>query len=468
MRRKKEPLILQDVEIVEIGAEGNSIAKIDNKILFVPSAIPGDIVDVQIIKNKKNYFEGRIISIKHKSKIRIEPVCAHFGLCGGCKWQHLPYEEQLKWKEKQVIENIKRIGKISSIKVNPIIPSPDVYYYRNKLEYTFSDNKWLTKQQIESPNYYKEPGAGFHVPNMFDKIIDIDKCYLQDDFSNTVRNSLKNFLIKNKLPFFDLRTKKGLIGNLIIRNTLCGEWMVIVVFGTNEEKEKQLMIMDYLKNNFPQINSLNYIINTKLNDSINDLDVFCYLGKPYIIEEIDNLKFRIGPKSFFQTNSKQALAMYKIVRQMAHVDENSIVYDLYTGTGTIANFVAPFVKKVIGIEYVPEAINDANINSAFNNITNTTFIVGDVKEVINAEFINNHGHPDVVITDPPRSGMHPSVVKKIIEILPKRIVYVSCNPATQARDLSLLSDKYIVEEMQPLDMFPHTHHIENIVKLALK
>lgn len=467
MSRKKSLPFFENIEITDLAAEGNAIARIENKVLFVPQAIPGDIIDVQITRKKSSFMEGRMVSLKKPSSLRIEPFCEHFGVCGGCKWQHLPYEEQLKWKQKQVEDSLQRIGHVEIGKTNPILPSENTRFYRNKLEYTFSENRWLPKEMLDGENFVREPGAGFHIPGMFDKVLDINYCYHQTDPSNEFRLALRKFLLDNNLSFFHLRNKEGLLRNLIIRNTSIGEWMLVVAFGSDNQNEIT-QVMDFLSKQFPNITSLMYVINTKMNDTINDLDVQLFAGRDHIIEEMEGLKFKIGPKSFFQTNSLQAYHLYEKTRRMAGLTGNEIVYDLYTGTGTIANFVAKQAKKVIGIEYVPEAIEDAKENSKLNNISNTTFFAGDMKDVLTADFIATHGTPDVIITDPPRAGMHPDVVKAILFASPNKIIYVSCNPATQARDLQLLSEKYIVAEIQPVDMFPHTHHVENVACLVKK
>ena len=465
---KHKPLpVLQDIEIIDIAAEGNSIAKIENKVLFVPQGIPGDIVDVQLTRKRTSYMEGYIVTLKKPSPMRIEPFCSHFGVCGGCKWQHLPYSEQLKWKQKQVTDSFQRIGKVEIEKLHTIIPSENTRYYRNKLEYTFSDNRWLPKELITGDNYVREPGAGFHIPGMFDKVLDIDYCYHQPDPSNDFRLALKQFALEQNLSFFHLRNKEGLLRNLIIRNTSTGEWMLIIAFGSENQSEIDL-VMEFMASKFPLVTSLMYVINTKLNDTINDLEIKLYRGRDHIIEEMEGLKFKIGPKSFYQTNSQQAYQLYSVARKFANLKGNEIVYDLYTGTGTIANFAAHQSKKVIGIEYVADAIVDAKENSQINNIANTKFYAGDMKDILNQQFIDEHGRPDVIITDPPRAGMHQSVIEAILYASPEKIVYVSCNPATQARDIQLLSEQYLVTEVQPVDMFPHTHHVENVALLIKK
>jgi 23S rRNA (uracil1939-C5)-methyltransferase len=463
---KKKPLpILENIEITDIAAEGNAIARVNNKVLFVPMAIPGDIIDVQLTRKRTSYMEGYIVNIKKPSSLRIKPFCEHFGLCGGCKWQHLPYEEQLKWKQKEVINNLKRIAKVEIGKINDILPSENTQFYRNKLEYTFSDNRWLDKEQIEGEAFIREPGAGFHIPGKFDKVLDINYCYHQPDPSNEIRLALKDFALQNNLEFFNLKTKQGFIRNLIIRNTNMGEWMVIVCFG-REDKNDINGVLEFLAATFPFLQSLMYVVNTKQNDTINDLEVNLFKGRDYIIEEMESLKFKVGPKSFYQPNSLQAHKLYNVVRLMAKLSGTEMVYDLYTGTGTIANFLAKDAIKIIGIEYVNEAIEDARENSRLNTIKNTDFFAGDIKDILTRQFIDENKNPDVIITDPPRSGMHALVIDSILYAQPSRIVYVSCNSATQARDIALLYDKYHVIEIQPVDMFPHTHHVENVALLV--
>jgi 23S rRNA (uracil1939-C5)-methyltransferase len=466
MGRKKVLPILENIEITDIAAEGNSIARVDNKVLFVPQCIPGDIVDVKLTKKRTSYMEGYVVAIKKKSPLRIEPFCKHFGICGGCKWQHLPYPEQLKWKQKHVVDSFQRIAKVEIEKTNQILPSENTTFYRNKLEYTFSDNRWLPKELITGEEFIKEPGLGFHIPGMFDKVLDIEYCYHQPEPSNKIRLAIKNFALENNIDFFNLRSKEGMLRNIIIRNTNIGEWMVIVAFAKNEKSIIE-NTLSFLKNKFPEITSLMYVVNDKANDTINDLEIKLFSGRDYIVEEMEGLKFIIGPKSFFQTNSNQAYRLYSIARNFANLTGKEIVYDLYTGTGTIANFVSKQSQKVIGIEFVPEAIEDAIKNSQVNKINNTSFFADDLKDILNENFINEHGKPEVIITDPPRAGMHPSVIKSILQACPHRIVYVSCNPATQARDIALLSEKYYVAEIQPVDMFPHTHHVENVALLKL-
>lgn len=465
MGRRRELPFLEKVTITDIGSEGNALARVANLVVFVPMLIPGDIVDIQVTRKRKKYLEGIVVRFHEYSPYRIVPRCKHFGVCGGCKWQHLPYSLQLKYKEKQVRDNLIRIGKVAQPLIHPIIGSPAEYLYRNKLEFTFSDKRWLTREEVNSENRYEREGAlGFHIPGLFDKVLDIEECHLQPDPSNLIRNAVKKYAIDNGLEFFNLREQTGFLRNLIIRNTLKGELMVIVVF-FSEDSEKRLGLLDFLASEFREITSLLYVINSKRNDSLNDQEPVLYKGSGYLIEEMENLKFRIGPKSFYQTNTLQALQLYRIARDFASLKGDEIVYDLYTGTGTIANFIAGNAARVIGIEYVEEAIDDARINSEINGIKNTVFFAGDMREVLTGSFLEANGSPDVIITDPPRAGMHEDVVKIIIKSDPSRIVYISCNPATQARDIQQLSEKYEVVSVQPVDMFPHTHHVENIVLL---
>lgn len=430
--------------------------------------IPGDVVDLQIIRKRKKYLEGKVIRFHEYSPERIKPRCKHFGVCGGCKWQHLPYELQLRYKEKQVRDNLTRIGKIELPVINPIIGSEEEYLYRNKLEYTFSNKRWLTKEEVDSDTEFENEGAlGFHIPGLFDKVLDITECHLQPEPSNSIRNAVKKFAVENKLDFYDLREQKGFLRNIIIRNSLNGKVMVIVVF-FNEDVEKRELLLNYLQSEFPQITSLMYIINTKRNDSLGDQVPLLYKGVDHLVEEMDGLSFRIGPKSFYQTNTRQALVLYRTAKSFAGLTGKENVYDLYTGTGTIANYVAASCLKVTGIEYAEEAVMDAIFNSELNKISNTAFFAGDMNNVLNEQFFRANGRPDVIITDPPRAGMHEDVVKAISEAAPEKIVYISCNPATQARDIFLLSDRYKVEKVQPVDMFPHTHHVENVVLLIRK
>lgn len=467
-RKKKELPLIENVEIVDVAAEGKAIAKVDDLVVFIPYVVPGDVIDLQITRKKNKYAEGKPVRFISYSPNRTEAFCEHFGICGGCKWQVLPYAEQLKYKQKQVEDNLTRIGKIELPDIHHILGSEKTQFYRNKLEFTFSNKKWLTLEQINSGESFDNMNAlGFHIPGMFDKVLDIDKCWLQDDISNQIRNFIRQYCYNKNYTFFDLRNRGGLMRNLIVRTSTTGELMVIVVF-YDDEKEQQEDLLTAVATEFPQITSLLYIVNQKANDTITDQDVLVWKGNDCIYEEMEGLKFKIGPKSFYQTNSEQAYNLYKIARDFANLSGDELVYDLYTGTGTIANFVASKAKKVVGIEYVEDAILDARVNSQINKIDNTLFYAGDMKDILTQDFINEHGRPDVIITDPPRAGMHDDVIKTILFAEPDRIVYVSCNPATQARDLSLLDEKYKVERVQPVDMFPHTHHVENVVLLAKK
>lgn len=460
--------IITSLEILDIAAEGNAIGKANDVVVFVPHAIPGDVVDVQIKKKRSSYMEGVVIRFEKLSPARTEPRCEHFGVCGGCKWQDLPYEKQLFYKEKQVKDNLQRIGKIDAEGILPIIPSDSIYFYRNKLEYTFSASRWLTQDEIDSETPISNRNAlGFHIPGLFDKVLDIKKCYLQADPSNDIRLSLKKFAEDQGLSFCDLRLHTGFLRNLIIRTTSTGEIMVIVCFGENNT-ENIAKTMEFLKNSFPGITSLMYVVNTKLNDTIFDLPVVLFNGRDHIIEKMEDLHFKIGPKSFYQTNSAQAYKLYSVTREFAGLTGDEIVYDLYTGTGTIANFVAKKCKKVIGVELIKEAIKDAETNASVNNINNASFFTGDIKDVFTSNFIGEHGRPEVVILDPPRAGVHENVLGCLLTVLPEKIVYVSCNPATQARDIAILSESYKVEKIQPVDMFPQTHHVENVVLMRKK
>ena len=464
-KNRRELPLHEGVEIVDVAAEGKSIAKVDGLVVFVPFAVPGDVVDIQTYRKRKGFAEGRVMRFVEYSADRVEPVCEHFGVCGGCKWQMLPYELQLQHKHKQVTDNLTRIGKVELPEISPIMGAPETTFYRNKLEFTFSNKRWLTEAEIGSEREFTQMNAlGFHIPKMFDKVLDIKKCWLQTDVSNQIRNSIRAFCFQHDFTFFDLREQVGLMRTLIIRTTSTEELMVIVVFAEDDE-EKREMMMKHLADTFPQITSLLYIINSKRNDTITDQEVITWKGNDCIYEEMEGLKFKIGPKSFYQTNSEQAYNLYKVARDFAQLSKTDLVYDLYTGTGTIANFVARDVAKVVGIEYVEEAIEDARVNSEANGIDNTLFFAGDMKDILNQEFILEHGRPDVLITDPPRAGMHTDVIDAILFANPKRIVYVSCTPATQARDLNLLDANYKVTRVQPVDMFPHTHHVENVVLL---
>ncbi len=464
-KHKKPHPILNDVTITDIAAEGKAIARVNDVVVFVPFVVPGDVVDLQVTRKKSHFMEARPIHFHAYSPNRIEAVCEHFGICGGCKWQILPYFEQLRYKQKQVVDNLTRIGKIELPEISPILGSAKTEFYRNKLEFTFSNKRWRTNEEIAEGKVFETMNAvGFHIPGQFDKVLDIHKCWLQDDVSNQIRNEVRRYALEKELTFFDLRSQEGFLRTLMIRTTSTGELMVIMVF-YYEDKTEQDALLQHLAEKFPQITSLLYVINSKANDTITDQEIHILSGNECIYEEMEGLKFKIGPKSFYQTNSEQAYELYKIARNFAGLTGKELVYDLYTGTGTIANFVAHQSKQVIGIEYVPEAIEDAKVNSALNNITNTLFYAGDMKDILNAAFIETHGKPDVIITDPPRAGMHDDVLEAIRFAAPERIVYVSCNPATQARDLSLLDADYKVIAVQPVDMFPHTHHVENVVLL---
>jgi 23S rRNA (uracil1939-C5)-methyltransferase len=466
--RKKEMPLLEKVCITDIGAEGNALARVNNQVVFVPMLIPGDIVDIKVIKKRKKYLVGSVFRFHEYSPDRIKPVCRHFGICGGCKWQHLPYKLQLQYKEKQVRDNLTRIGRTDIPLINKIIGSPDVYFYRNKLEYTFSDKRWLTREEIMSDNDYEDEDAlGFHIPGLFNKVLDIRECHLQPEPSDSIRDRVRRYAHKKGLTFYNPREQTGFLRNLIIRNSHDGKIMVIVVF-FHDEPERRNGLLDFLATEFPQISSLLYIINSKRNDSLADQLPVLYRGDDHLIEEMDGLKFRIGPKSFYQTNTGQALKLYQVTRDFAGLTGKEIVYDLYSGTGTIANFVAGSAAKVIGIECVEEAVKDSLNNTTMNNIKNVNFFAGDIKDVLSEQFIKTHGKPDVIITDPPRAGMHSSVVRAILSAAPEKIVYISCNPSTQARDIFILSEKYVVASVQPLDMFPQTHHVENVVLLKMK
>ncbi|WP_460922933.1 23S rRNA (uracil(1939)-C(5))-methyltransferase RlmD [Pontibacter brevis] len=448
-------------------AEGKCLARHNNMVIFVSGVAPGDVVDLRVTRKKKSFLEAVPVAFREYSALRVEPFCEHFGVCGGCKWQHIGYDTQLHYKQKQVKDNLERIGKVALPEFNPILGSAKTRYYRNKLEFTFSPNGWLTNEQINSVEEFDRNALGFHIPGRFDKILDIQHCYLQPDPSNAIRLAVRDYGRANGLAFFDVVKHQGFLRNLIIRTANTGELMVILQVYQNDQ-EAITGVMEHLKNTFPEITSLQYVVNPKGNETYHDLEVVCYDGLPYIHEEMEGIQFRVGPKSFYQTNADQAYELYRLARELADLKGDELVYDLYTGAGTIANFVARQCREVIGIEYVPSAIEDAKINSQINNITNTTFYAGDMKDILSDELIERHGRPDVVITDPPRAGMHEDVVGKLLQVHPDRIVYVSCNPATQARDLELLSAKYDVARVLPVDMFPQTHHVENIVLLTAK
>ena len=476
MKKKNLPLI-ENVEITGVAAEGKALVRINDLVTFVPNCVPGDIVDLQITKKKHSFQEARVVRVVKPSKVRCEARCPHFGVCGGCKWQILPYEAQLKYKQQEIVDNLTRIGKVELPETSPIMGSKHIYEYRNKLEFTCADRKWLPWKAIEAAggldNVDTAYGLGFHIPNCFDKVLDITECHLMPEINNRIRNGIRDYAREHALTFYNEHTHEGLLRTLILRNNHKGEMMLIVSFGekitTNGQlDEKANGLLAYLHNEFPEIISLLYVENTKFNDTIGDLDVKVYFGQDHIIEEMENLQYKVGPKSFYQTNTEQAYELYKVARNMADLTGDELVYDLYTGTGTIANFVARQARQVIGIEYVPEAIEDAKINSKINKIENTLFFAGDMKDILNDDFVAKYGRPDVIITDPPRAGMHEDVVNVILNAEPKRIVYVSCNSATQARDLQLLDAKYRVTAVQPVDMFPHTQHVENVVRLELK
>ena len=467
-RKKKELPLLEKVTITDVAAEGKAVAKVNELVIFVPYVVPGDVVDLQVKRKKNHYAEAVAVKFHEKSPLRTEPFCSHFGVCGGCKWQCLSYEEQLKYKQKQVFDNLTRIGKVELPEFRPILGSEKTRFYRNKLEFTFSNKRWLTEEEVKQDVKYDQMNAvGFHIPGAFDKVLAIDKCWLQDDISNQIRNAVRDYAYAHNFPFFDLRTQEGLLRNIMIRTSSTGELMVVLQCKVTDDEGRRKMeeILQFMADSFPQITSLMYVINNKCNDTIGDLDVEVFKGNDHIFEEMEGLRFKVGPKSFYQTNSEQAYNLYKVSREFAGLTGNELVYDLYTGTGTIANFVARQARKVVGIEYVPEAIEDAKVNSALNGIDNTLFYAGDMKDILTNDFIAEHGRPDVIITDPPRAGMHNDVIDVILAAEPKRIVYVSCNPATQARDLQLLDGKYKVTAVQPVDMFPHTHHVENVVQL---
>jgi 23S rRNA (uracil1939-C5)-methyltransferase len=463
-KNRKHPL-LENILIEDIAAEGKALARVNNKVVFTTFAVPGDRVDIQIVRKRKNFMEGYITQYHEYSALRVDPFCEHFGMCGGCKWQNLPYAEQLNFKQQQVSDQFKRIGRIDIEEINPIIGSQKTTHYRNKLEFTFNKSRWLTNEEIAiGDEIPMEPALGYHIPGMFDKVFDVKNCYLQPEPSNSIRLEVKRFAVQNDLSFYDIRKKEGFLRNLIIRTSSTGDTMTIFSFYF-EDEEKRKMLLEHIRTKFPQITSLLYVINPKANDTINDLEVFTFSGKDHIFEQMEDLRFKIGPKSFYQTNSEQAYILYGVTREFAGLTGSELVYDLYTGTGTIAQFVSGNSSKVIGIEYIPEAIEDAKENSKINGITNTHFFAGDIKDILVESFFELNGYPDVVILDPPRAGIHTDVVGALLHANPKRIVYVSCNPATQARDIALLVEKYSVIRVQPVDMFPHTHHVENIALL---
>ena len=476
-RKKKELPLLEKVTITDVAAEGKALARVNDMVVFVPYVVPGDVVDLQVKRKKHSYAEAVAVKFHEYSPLRSEPFCKHFGVCGGCKWQCLKYEEQIRYKQKQVTDNLVRIGKIELPEISPILGSEQTEHYRNKLEFTFSNKRWLTQEEVEKDFKYDQMNAvGFHIPGAFDKVLAIDECHLMDDICNRIRNGVRDYAYEHNLTFFDLRSQEGMLRNMMIRiaedendRSIKG-LMVVMQFKivAPEEEAQMKQLLQFMADTWPEITSLIYVINNKCNDTIGDLPIHVFKGDDHIIEEMEGLKFKVGPKSFYQTNSRQAYNLYKVTREFAGLTGDELVYDLYTGTGTIANFVSRKARQVIGIEYVPEAIEDAKVNSAINGIDNTLFFAGDMKDILNQEFINQYGRPDVIITDPPRAGMHNDVIDTILFAEPKRIVYVSCNPATQARDLSLLDVKYKVLKVQPVDMFPHTHHVENVVLLELK
>ena len=480
MSRKKKPLpILEHITITDVAAEGKSLARVDDKVIFVPFTVPGDVVDLQITKKKHKYCEARVLRFIEYSNVRAIPRCEHFGICGGCKWQNLPYEEQLKAKKKQVFDQLTRIGKIDLPEFLPILGSVKQFEYRNKLEFGFSNKRWLTNEQVASGETFSNMNAvGFHITGAFDKIYPIEKCHLMYDLHNRLRNAIRDYAFEHELSFYDLRAQHGLLRDMMIRNSNTGEWMLLIQFGKTidtrngadawELTEEGRDLMQYIADTFPEITSLLWVYNPKCNDTFGDLPVHVFKGNDHIYETMEELRFKVGPKSFYQTNTEQAYHLYCVARDFANLTGNELVYDLYTGTGTIANFVARKAKKVIGIEYVPEAIEDAKVNSEINGIDNTLFYAGDMKDILTEEFISKHGRPDVIITDPPRAGMHEDVMNTILQARPKRIVYVSCNPATQARDLALMDAQDKVAAVRPVDMFPHTPHVENVVLLEVR
>ena len=468
-RNKKKPLpVLEHVRITACAAEGKALARVDDTVVFVPFVVPGDVVDLQVKKKKSSYMEAVAIKMHEASPLRTEPCCRHYGVCGGCKWQCLRYEEQLKAKQQQVEDALTRIGKVELPEFQPILGSRNIYGYRNKLEFGFSNKRWLTEEEVRQDVKYEVMDAvGFHITGAFDKILDITECHLMDDINNRIRNDIRQYALEHGLTFYDLRENRGLLRSLMIRNSNTGELMFLVQFRieTSEEQQQADALMRHLGEAFPEITSLLYVDNHKANDTFADQEIHVVRGKDHIFEKMENLRFKVGPKSFYQTNTEQAYELYKVAREFAQLTGEELVYDLYTGTGTIANFVAGQARQVIGIEYVPEAIEDAKVNSELNGITNTLFYAGDMKDILNRDFIDQHGRPDVIITDPPRAGMHKDVIDTILFAAPRRIVYVSCNPATQARDLQLLDAEYKVSKVQPVDMFPHTQHVENVVLL---
>jgi 23S rRNA (uracil1939-C5)-methyltransferase len=469
MSRKKKSLpVLENITITDYAAEGKALARVNELVVFVPFAVPGDVVDLQVRRKKHSYCEAEIIRFIKYSERRVKPFCQHFGICGGCKWQNIPYDEQLRMKQKQVYDQLTRIGKVNLPEFNQILGSVKTQGYRNKLEFGCSNRRWLTQEEIASGSDFTQMNAvGFHITGAFDKILPIEKCWLMDDLQNKIRNAIRDYAYEHDIVFYDIRRQCGLLRDIMVRNSDTGEWMVLIQFHYEKDEDEVIAknLLQHIADGFPEITSLLYVNNQKGNDTFNDLNIEVFKGNDYIYETMDGLTFKVGAKSFYQTNTKQAYHLYSVVRDFANLTGNELVYDLYTGTGTIANFVSRYAKRVIGIEYVPEAIEDAKINSEINNISNTLFFAGDMKDILTESFISENGTPDIIITDPPRAGMHPDVVQTIIKTAPKRIVYVSCNPATQARDLSLFDNLYEVVAVQPVDMFPHTPHVENVVLL---
>ena len=474
MGKKKNLPLYENVTITGVAAEGKALVRINDIVTFVPNCVPGDVVDLQIIRKKHSFMEAKVVRLVTPSPVRCAARCPHFGVCGGCKWQILPYPEQLKYKQQQIADNLTRIGKIELPEIRPILGSKHIYEYRNKLEFTFSDRKWITTEEMEAlksrnEELVIEPGVGFHIPGAFDKVLDITECHLMPEINNRIRNSIRSYAIEHGLTFYNEHRHEGLLRTMILRSNHKGELMLIISFGeTISDQPSVFSLLEHLHQTFPEIISLLYVENLKFNDTIGDQKIKCYFGQDYIMEQMEDLQFKVGPKSFYQTNTEQAYELYKVAREFAELTGNELVYDLYTGTGTIANFVAKRARQVIGIEYVPDAIEDAKINSKVNGIENTKFFAGDMKDILNDDFVAQHGRPDIIITDPPRAGMDKEVVDVILHAAPKRIVYVSCNPATQARDLQLLDAQYKVTKIQPVDMFPHTQHVENVVQLCLR
>ncbi len=469
MSRKNKPqVIIENVPISDIADDGRAVGRVDDLVVFATHAVPGDNVNIQVNRKRKKYVEGMVVHFNQRSEWRVDPVCSHFGVCGGCKWLDFDYEKQLFYKYKNVSDCLIRIGKLDIPSIDLVLAADPTLYYRNKLEFTFSSNRWLTDEEVRSGEEVANRNAlGFHIPGMFDKVLDINHCYLQPDPSNAIRLAIREFAQQENMPFYDLRSHEGFLRTLVIRTSSIGEVMAIVNFH-HEDTDMRQKLLDYTWKRFPEITSLMYVINPKQNDSFTDLEVQLYKGTPYIMEEMEGLKFKVGPKSFYQTNSKQALELYKVVRRLSGLTGSETVYDLYTGTGTIANFLAAFARKVVGVEFIKEAIEDAKHNSSINGIRNTFFFAGDMKDVFTFDFIRKHGLPDVVVLDPPRAGVHPKVIEALLFAMPKRLVYVSCNPSSQARDLAMLQNSYAIKVVQPVDMFPHTHHIENVVMLERK